>query len=35
MEVAVHAWYYEGSSVIVFEYDGTELTEVLATGCGA
>jgi hypothetical protein len=35
MEVAVHAWYYEGSSVIVFEYDGTELTEVLAAGCGA
>jgi hypothetical protein len=35
MEVAVHAWSYEGSSVIVFEYDGTELTEVLAAGCGA
>ncbi len=35
MEVAVHAWYYEGSSVIVFEYDGTELTEVLTAGCGA
>lgn len=35
MEVAVHAWYYEGSSVIVFEYDGTELTEILAAGCGA
>lgn len=35
MEVAVHAWYYEGSSVIVYEYDGTELVEVLATGCGA
>ncbi len=35
MEVAVHAWYYEGSSVIVFEYDGTELTEVLSAGCGA
>ena len=33
-EVAVHAWYYEGSSVILFEYDGTELVEVLATGCG-
>ena len=35
MEVAVHAWYYEGSSVIVFEYDGTELVEVLTNGCGA
>lgn len=35
MEVAVHAWYYEGSSVILFEYDGTELVEVLATGCGS
>ena len=35
MEVAVHAWYYEGASVIVYEYDGTELTEVLSTGCGA
>jgi hypothetical protein len=35
MEVAVHAWYFEGSSVIVFEYDGTELTEVLSAGCGA
>jgi hypothetical protein len=35
LEVAVHAWYYEGSSVIVFEYDGTELIEVLAAGCGA
>lgn len=35
MEVAVHAWYYEGSSVIVYEYDGTRLVEVLATGCGA
>lgn len=35
MEVAVHSWYYEGSSVIVYEYDGTQLVEVLATGCGA
>jgi hypothetical protein len=35
MEVAVHAWYYEGSSVIVYEYDGTRLVEALATGCGA
>ena len=35
MEVLVHAWYYEGASVIVYTYDGTELTEVLATGCGA
>jgi hypothetical protein len=34
MEVAVHSWYYEGSSVIVFEYDGTALVEVLAAGCG-
>jgi hypothetical protein len=35
MEVAVHAWYYEGASVVIYEYDGAELTEVLATGCGA
>ncbi len=35
MEVAVHAWYYEGSSVIVYEYDGTTVTEVLAAGCGS
>ena len=35
MEVAVHSWYYEGASVIVFEYDGTELTQALAAGCGA
>jgi hypothetical protein len=34
-EVAVHAWYYEGASVTVFEYDGTELTQVLSAGCGA
>jgi hypothetical protein len=34
MEVAVHAWYYEGSSVIVFEYDGAALVEVLRSGCG-
>lgn len=35
MEVAVHAWYYEGASVLLYEYDGTTLTEVLANGCGA
>jgi hypothetical protein len=35
MEVAIHAWYYEGASVILYEYDGTSLTQVLATGCGA
>ena len=35
MEVLVHAWYYEGASVIVYTYDGTEFTQVLATGCGA
>jgi hypothetical protein len=35
MEVAIHAWYYEGASVILYEYDGTGLTQVLATGCGA
>lgn len=35
MEVLVHAWYYEGAAVIVYSYDGTELTEVLANGCGA
>lgn len=35
MEVVVHAWYYEGASVLVYTYDGAELTEVLANGCGA
>ncbi len=35
MEVLVHAWYYEGAAVIAYTYDGTELTEVLAAGCGA
>jgi len=35
MEVLVHAWYYEGAAVIVYTYDDGELTEVLATGCGA
>jgi hypothetical protein len=33
MEVAVHAWSFEGSSVQLYEYDGTELTQVLTTGC--
>ena len=35
MEVLVHAWYYEGASVLAYTYDGTELTRVLAAGCGA
>jgi hypothetical protein len=35
MEVLVHAWYYEGAAVIVYTYDGTDLTEVLSAGCGA
>ena len=35
MEVLVHAWYDEGAAVVVYTYDGSELTEVLATGCGA
>lgn len=35
MEVAVHAWYYEGASVLLYAYDGTSMTEVLATGCGS
>ena len=35
MEVLVHAWYYEGAAVIVYSYDGSELIEVLAAGCGA
>ena len=34
MEVLVHAWYYEGAAVIAYTFDGGELTEVLATGCG-
>ena len=35
MEVLVHAWYYEGAGVLVYTYDGSTLTEVLATGCGS
>ena len=35
MEVLVHAWYYEGAAVIAYTYDGNELTQVLAAGCGA
>ena len=35
MEVAVHAWYYEGAAVALFEYDGTTLEQVLVAGCGA
>jgi hypothetical protein len=35
MEVLVHTWYYEGAAVIVYTYDGGELTEVLTAGCGA
>ena len=35
MEVLIHAWYYEGASVVVYTYDGAELTQVLAAGCGA
>lgn len=34
-EVAVHAWYYEGASVLLYEYDGTSLRQVLTAGCGA
>ncbi|MEO1055289.1 MAG: hypothetical protein AAFY28_00090 [Actinomycetota bacterium] len=35
MEIAVSAWYYEGAGVAVFSFNGGELDEVLATGCGA
>ncbi|MGB0112832.1 MAG: hypothetical protein WBP59_06395 [Ilumatobacteraceae bacterium] len=35
MEVAVHSWYYEGASVLLYEYDGTTLVEALGTGCGS
>lgn len=35
MEVLVHAWYYEGAAVVVYTFDGSELTEVLTAGCGA
>lgn len=35
MELLVHAWYYEGAAVIVYTFDGNELTQVLAAGCGA
>lgn len=35
MEVAVHAWRFEGAVVQLYEYDGTKLTQVLSAGCGA
>lgn len=35
MEVAVHSWYYEGASVLLYEYDGETLVRALATGCGS
>jgi hypothetical protein len=35
MEVAVHAWQFEGAVVRLYEYDGTKLTQVLSAGCGA
>lgn len=35
MEVLVHAWYYEGASVIAYEYVDGDLVEVMAAGCGA
>jgi hypothetical protein len=35
MEVAVHAWKFEGAVVQLYEYDGTKLTQVLTAGCGA
>jgi hypothetical protein len=33
MEVLVHAWHFEGASVDVYTYDGSELTRVLSSGC--
>jgi hypothetical protein len=35
MEVAVHAWSFEGVVVRLYEYDGTRLTRVLTAGCPA
>ena len=35
MEVVVHSWYYEGASATVYVYDGTSLSAVMGTGCGA
>ena len=34
MEVAVHTWNDDGAGMIVYEYDGDEMTEALDTGCG-
>jgi hypothetical protein len=35
MEVAVHAWLFEGAVVQLYEYDGTKLTQVLSDGCAS
>ena len=35
MEVAVHAWLFEGAVVRLYEYDGTKLTRVLTAGCAS
>ncbi len=34
-EVVVHTWFVDGAGVIVFEYDGATLGEVLQAGCGS
>jgi hypothetical protein len=35
MEVAVHAWLFEGAVVRLYEYDGTKLIRVLTAGCAS
>ena len=35
MEVLVHDWHDDEASVIVYAYDGEQLTEVLTNGCGS
>lgn len=35
MEIVSRSWYFEGAGVSVHTYDGSTLSEVVATGCGA
>lgn len=35
MEIIVHTWYYEGAGVNIYTYDGSTVTEVITSGCGA
>lgn len=35
MEIVVHTWYLEGAGVNIYTYDGSTVTEVITSGCGA